>query len=143
MLGSGNMPAKKSDKFYIRSSYTDTSESQYGIYVYYRLDTGEIIYVGKDSNIRQHRRHLDHIAPSKRTEQNINRYLQTEGMSEVFGYSVLAIYASEAEMNIAEVMYIMFYKALGQAKMNISVDITPAAYEAIVKGIGKLDLEVK
>lgn len=35
-----------------------------GIYKYTDLETGEVVYVGKDSHIDKNERHKDHMAPS-------------------------------------------------------------------------------
>lgn len=47
-----------------------------GIYCYKDLQTNEIIYVGKDSNIDKKKRGRDHLAPSNYNQQPINRVLQ-------------------------------------------------------------------
>ena len=47
-----------------------------GIYQYTDLETGDIVYIGKDSDISINRRHKHHLRPSNYDEQPINRILQ-------------------------------------------------------------------
>ena len=62
-----------------------------GIYQYRDLETGEIVYIGKDSNISSNKRHTDHFKPSEYNTQQINRVLQNN--PNRYEYSVL--YSSE------------------------------------------------
>ena len=47
-----------------------------GIYCYIDKKTDEIVYIGKDSNIHENRRHKDHLKPSRYDKQKFNRVLQ-------------------------------------------------------------------
>ena len=47
-----------------------------GIYKYTDLETGEVVYVGKDSHIDKNQRHNAHLNPKKYNLQRFNRVLQ-------------------------------------------------------------------
>ena len=103
------------------NNYIDVQNSTFGLYGYFNKN-GTCIYVGIDSNIHKHARHVYHTSPSKRGEQRINRYLQSDAAHSVT-YAVLCICRDEVEMKNMEVMYILFFKALGQCRFNEAVDV--------------------
>lgn len=47
-----------------------------GIYGYWDKQKKEVVYIGKDSNMFEHKREADHLAPSNIDEQPFNRILQ-------------------------------------------------------------------
>ena len=58
-----------------------------GIYKYADLETGDIVYIGKDSHIDKHSRHMQHKTPYNYDEQPFNRVLQNN--LDRYRYSVL------------------------------------------------------
>lgn len=120
-------------------TYPDIQQSRYGIYCYETILHGKphIIYIGKDSNINIHRRHLDHIAPSRRDVQPFNAYLQNCREGSIT-YRVMYLCDNETEMNNLEIILIMFYKALGECRQNQALDIKPAVYDQIVDELDKI-----
>lgn len=136
------MPKKTSKLFNKLSDYKDTQLSKFGIYAYI-TDDGEVLYIGKDSNIDKGSRHIHHIAISKVKEQSINAYLNTNGVEKRVKYAVLAITMDKEEMDNLEVMYILFYKALGQCRMNTGIDMNPEQIENIGKKILDLANHIK
>ena len=80
-----------------------------GIYQYLDLETDEIVYIGKDSNISSNKRHTDHFKPSQYNIQQINRVLQNN--PNRYEYSVL--YCSEnvtdSTLNRLEMSFIERY----------------------------------
>lgn len=105
----------------IDTTYEEVKESTYGIYGYFRHN-GECVYIGVDSNINDNLRHKHHMSPSKKQEQEINRYLQSDAMKGIT-YNVLMICRDKEEMENIETMMILFYKALGQCKFNKAISI--------------------
>lgn len=127
----------------ITYTYNDVQNSQYGIYAYRHKD-GKVLYIGKDKNINMpHRRHIDHLAPSKVKEQAVNQYLQKNLEKDFISFEVLALCNTEDEMNNLEIMYIMFYKSLGECKLNKSIDIKKKAFDSICENIPNLINELK
>lgn len=47
-----------------------------GIYGYWDKQKKKVVYIGKDSNMFEHKRELDHLAPSNINEQPFNKVLQ-------------------------------------------------------------------
>lgn len=121
------------------NNYDDFKESKFGVYFYRRQSTGEILYVGKDSNIHINRRHLDHIAPSKRTEQRFNRYLQSSASKDI-EYGIFGIYDNKENMETTEDLLILFLKSIGQCEFNLSTDFTRDTIDAIAKTMSDLDI---
>lgn len=118
----------------IAKEYHDMQNTTYGIYAYRKTD-GTILYIGKDKNINVNRRHLDHLAPSKKDEQAVNQYLQKNLEKGFITYEVYALCADQDEMDNMEICLILFYKALGMCELNKSVDITPALFDELVKNM--------
>lgn len=118
----------------IIKEYKDMQTTQYGIYAYRKTD-GTILYIGKDRHIDINRRHLDHLAPSKKDEQAVNQYLQKNLEKGFITYEVYALCADQDEMDNMEICLILFYKALGQCELNKSVDLTPELFDEFVKNI--------
>lgn len=127
-------------KIPIEVSYEDARDSKFIIYGYFEHDI--LIYVGKDSNGHINRRYLNHSASGREEEQPINRILQNEKWSEFVEYRVLAICSSKMEMENLETMYIIFYKAFGQAKFNKVVDMPESTFEYFVKNLETIDLKL-
>lgn len=48
----------------------------YGIYRYFDNETGDIVYIGKDSHIDKNQRHKEHLSHSQYDSQVFNRVLQ-------------------------------------------------------------------
>jgi group I intron endonuclease len=80
-----------------------------GIYVYIDLETGEIVYVGKDSHIDKKKRHKTHLSPSKYDEQQINKIIQKN--PDLYEYSVLYCSndISDDDLNMLERTFIERY----------------------------------
>ena len=80
-----------------------------GIYKYTDLNTGDVVYVGKDSHIDINQRHKEHLQPSKYDAQPFNRILQNN--SERYKYSVLysSDDVSEDDLNMLEISFIERY----------------------------------
>lgn len=80
-----------------------------GIYKYKDLETGEVVYVGKDSYIYKNQRYRDHLNPSKYDRQPFNRILQNN--PDRYEYSVL--YSSDSvsddDLNMLEMSFIERY----------------------------------
>ncbi len=85
-----------------------------GIYCFRDLkNNGEIVYVGKDSNIRKNKRYYAHIAPSKYDAQPVNKIIQNN--PDRYQYEVLKKWKKD-EMNnpnllsALEMIYIRRYR---------------------------------
>lgn len=80
-----------------------------GIYKYTDLETGNVVYVGKDSHIDTNQRHKDHLQKSRYDKQAFNRILQNN--PERYKYSVL--YCSDSvfddDLNMLEISFIKKY----------------------------------
>ena len=80
-----------------------------GIYKYTDKKTGEIVYIGKDSNIDKNARHIDHMKPSEYGRQPFNRILQNN--PDRYEYSV--IWASDdcstLKLNKMEILFGKIY----------------------------------
>lgn len=111
----------------------------FGIYAYVS-NSGEVLYIGKDKAIDVHKRYNDHISPSVKNDQGVNKYIQTDGVANTVKYMVMCLCADEIEMCNIETMYIMFYKALGQCRLNKAIDIAPELFDKIVENISKIDI---
>lgn len=81
-----------------------------GIYQYTDLETDEVVYIGKDSNIHRNQRHNCHIAPSAYDDQPFNRVLQNN--PERYEYSVVceAEHYSDVYLNLLEKDLIKLFK---------------------------------
>ena len=85
------------------------SNKLHGIYQYTDLKTGEVVYIGKDSNIRTNRRHKDHLKASKRNNQQFNKVLQNN--PDRYKYEIVyAGYFSEDLLTILEINTIAEFK---------------------------------
>lgn len=80
-----------------------------GIYKYTDLETGDVVYVGKDSHIDKQSRHKTHLRPSMYDEQPFNRVLQNN--PDRYEYGV--IWASEdcttLKLNKMEILFGKIY----------------------------------
>ena len=80
-----------------------------GIYKYIDLKTGNIVYVGKDSNINKNQRHKAHLQPSTYDKQPFNRALQNN--PDRYEYSI--IWATEdctpLNLNKMEILFGKIY----------------------------------
>ena len=83
-----------------------------GIYKYMDLETGDVVYIGKDSHINKNQRHKEHISPSAYDKQQINRVLQNN--LERYEYSVLysSDCVSDDDLNMLEISFIKGYNPL-------------------------------
>ena len=64
-------------KLFEKFKIEDCVDFMMGIYCFRDLENdGEIVYVGKDSNLKKNKRYYAHIAPSKYDAQPINRIVQ-------------------------------------------------------------------
>lgn len=85
-----------------------------GIYCFRDLkNNGEIVYVGKDSNLRKNKRYYAHIAPSKYDAQPINRIVQNN--PNRYKYEVLKKLEKSYEyhpnlLSALEIIYIRRHK---------------------------------
>lgn len=73
-----------------------------GIYQYKDLKTGEIVYVGKDSNINKNQRHKGHFKKSTYNAQQINRVLQNN--PDRYQYEV--VYAGDFDNDLLNALEI-------------------------------------
>lgn len=81
-----------------------------GIYCYKdSLNNDSIVYIGKDSNIDRHKRHIEHSAPSKYNAQPFNRVLQNNPYR--YDYEVIceAEHYSDVYLNCLEKGLIKVY----------------------------------
>lgn len=79
-----------------------------GIYKYTDLETGDVVYVGKDSHIDKHRRHGQHLQPSSYDEQPFNRVIQNNPTR--YEYSVLCSGEySDLQLNKLERLFIKIF----------------------------------
>lgn len=80
-----------------------------GIYQYKDLETGDIVYVGKDSIINKKVRYTAHLSPSQYDKQKINRVIQNNPTR--YEYSVLysSDDVSESDLNMLEMTFIERY----------------------------------
>ena len=83
-------------------------EYSYGIYKYVDNETGDIVYIGKDSHIDKTRRHKEHLNRSQYSKQVFNRVLQNN--PERYSYSVWYHVTSVEEMNQLEFDLINLYR---------------------------------
>ena len=79
-----------------------------GIYGYKDLETGYVVYIGKDSKINTHKRHREHLSRSKYNKQPFNKILQKNPNRYKY-FIVKKGYYSNEELNILEENYISFY----------------------------------
>lgn len=81
-----------------------------GIYGYWDNEKNEVVYVGKDSNMGKKARGREHLSPSKRNSQPINRVLQNNpDRYEYYEICNLPMDASDDELNHYEKFYIAKY----------------------------------
>lgn len=79
-----------------------------GIYCYIDKKTNKVVYVGKDSYIDAHKRHRDHLSPSRYNSQPFNRILQNN--PDRYEYEVLKEgNFSENLLKALEIIYIRWY----------------------------------
>lgn len=79
-----------------------------GIYCYIDKRTDDVVYVGKDSNILQNRRHKAHYHKSNYETQTINKVLQSN--PDRYKYKVLKKgNFKENLLNVLEILYIRRY----------------------------------
>ena len=83
-----------------------------GIYQYEDVNTGEVIYIGKDSNIGENKRYKDHLYKSNYNSQPFNRIIQNN--PNRYEYSVICEYPdlTDDELNYLEIQEIMKHKFL-------------------------------
>lgn len=76
-----------------------------GIYCYVDKKDNSIVYVGKDSNIHEDKRHKSHFHPSQYNKQQINRVLQNN--PDRYTYQVLVFDVKDDDtLNDLEIQYI-------------------------------------
>ena len=94
-----------------------------GIYQYRDLKTGDVVYIGKDSNIGKNSRHKDHLKPSRYDDQPFNRIIQNN--PDRYEYCVIREYPdlTDDELIWLECMEIMKHKFLygERPKFNFTV----------------------
>ena len=76
-----------------------------GIYKYTDLKTGEIVYVGKDSNIDKNKRHRAHLSPSLYDAQKINRVLQNNPDRYEYGVIWATDDCTTLKLNKMEILF--------------------------------------
>lgn len=83
-----------------------------GIYCYIDLETNNVVYIGRDSNIGRKNRYNTHKSPSKKNAQPINRVIQNN--PDRYKYKVIRKYQdlTDDELNWMECMEIMKHKFL-------------------------------
>ena len=94
------------------SSNTTFEKGNMGIYCYKdTFNNGEIVYIGKDSNIHLNKRHYAHHSPCMYSEQKINRILQSN--PNRYEYCVLKSWKGDKNnfnfINAMEMLYIRRY----------------------------------
>lgn len=80
----------------------------YGIYKYIDNETGNIVYIGKDSHINKNKRHHEHLSPSKYNQQVFNKVLQNN--PERYDYRIWYHVSSIEELNQLEFDLINLYR---------------------------------
>lgn len=86
----------------------DIREYSYGIYKYTDNETGNIVYIGKDSHIDKNQRHKEHLYPSNYDSQQFNRVLQNN--PNRYDYSVWYHVNTIIELNQLEFDLINLYR---------------------------------
>ena len=83
-----------------------------GIYCYIDLETNNVVYIGRDSNIGRKNRYNTHKSPSKKNAQPINSVIQNN--PDRYKYKVIRKYQdlTDDELNWMECMEIMKHKFL-------------------------------
>jgi Mor family transcriptional regulator len=120
-----------------------------GIYCYIDNKTNKIVYVGKDSNIDNNRRHKDHLLKCNRNRQVINRILQNN--PKRYTYNVLKQGKFKDNLlNALEIIYIrrhnpkFNYTIGGDYSPNIRLDINSTEIkEDYLNGIKLKELPLK
>lgn len=79
-----------------------------GIYGYKDLETGYVVYIGRDSHIDKNRRHKQHLDKSKKYSQPFNTFLQSNPDRCEYFIIKKGNFSNE-ELNILEEHYINFY----------------------------------
>ena len=80
-----------------------------GIYCYIDNEKDTIVYIGKDSHIDKHLRHLNHKAPSRYNNQVINRIIQNNPERYDYKEIYLSNDVSEDILNTLEKRFIKRY----------------------------------
>lgn len=84
------------------------SKKEKGIYYYLDNKKNKIIYIGKDSNISNKRRHKEHLRPSAYNHQKINRVIQNN--PQRYEYKVfIRGKISQRLLNAFEIVFIRMY----------------------------------
>ena len=79
-----------------------------GVYAYREIETGAVIYIGKDAALVHNKRHLDHMNPgAKSVQQHIDRVLQANPHKFVYEQ---VLFCSQGWLDNIEEMMIKFYK---------------------------------
>ena len=80
-----------------------------GIYQYRDLETGDVVYIGKDSSINKNKRHKDHMKISKYDSQPFNRILQNN--PNRYEYSVIWVEkdCTTLKLNKMEILFGKIY----------------------------------
>lgn len=83
-----------------------------GIYQYRDLETDDVVYIGRDSNIGINKRHIAHLSPSAYNKQPFNRVIQNN--PNRYKYEVICQYddLSDDELNYLEIKEILKHKFL-------------------------------
>ena len=82
-----------------------------GIYAYKDIKSGEIVYIGKDSQLYRKSRHNQHHSKSRYSVQKINKILQSNpGRYEYIEIIILPPGTTHKELDDYEIRYIDLYK---------------------------------
>lgn len=80
-----------------------------GIYKYTDLKTGEIVYIGKDSNIDKNERYKAHLRPSTYNKQPFNRVLQNNPDRYEYGVIWATEDCTDLKLNKMEILFGKIY----------------------------------
>lgn len=80
-----------------------------GIYKYTDLETKNIVYIGKDSNIDKSIRHRAHLRPSTYNKQPFNRVLQNNHTRYEYSVLYMSDDVSDDDLNMLEMSFIERY----------------------------------
>lgn len=80
-----------------------------GIYFYYDTKHQYTVYIGKDNDILNKKRHHDHLKPSNKKDQPFNAILQANPNRYEYGEIIIGNY-SEQELNEMERYFIRLFK---------------------------------
>lgn len=114
----------------------------FGIYYYTDNETGNVVYIGKDSHIDTDKRHKDHLSKSRYYSQPFNSVIQNN--PERYQYKVYCHVSNIDELNQLEFDLINLYRPKFNFKhggdgtiINKKRDLSNFKYKVVKAGKGK------